>query len=201
MARGGRGGGSRTPPAVPGLLGRAIDRLPAPKARIRFDAGRRGAWDPRVNPRRGTTLRPDTEYVEKSTGYRYRTDSRGRVTHFSGNLQAGPGVRNQRAQSGAGGTSRRRSDVGGHMIARMFLGPGDRINLTPLDSQVNGSARWGRMEAAWERALSGTPPSSVQVDGHILYPDEDTLRPDRLEITSQIDNHDPQVWTYQNRRR
>ncbi|WP_238015029.1 DNA/RNA non-specific endonuclease [Dactylosporangium sp. AC04546] len=146
---------------------------------VRFRAGRPGAWNRTAN----RPLQPNTAYIEKRTGYTYRTDANGRVTSFSGRLRSGTGHRNAYQQARSGRRDRRATDQGGHLFAHIFRGPGERINLVPMDSNLNLSA-WKRMENRWARALDGG--STVRVEGRVEYPPGST-RPSRFVVVENID--------------
>ncbi|HDX5555830.1 TPA: DNA/RNA non-specific endonuclease, partial [Escherichia coli] len=44
-------------------------------------------------------------------------------------------------------------DEGGHLIASIFNGPGEKLNLLPMDGNLNKGA-WKSMENTWAKALS-----------------------------------------------
>ncbi|QGN49811.1 hypothetical protein GKC29_25290 [Micromonospora sp. WMMC415] len=205
--RGRRGSGRRaTPGGAPnarGPIGAAGRVIPAPRtrARIDFNAGQPGAWNRTVNRRK---LQPNTTYVERTTGYTYKTDSKGRVTHFSGRLQAVDGHRNAYQQRVAGRPFRKSTDQGGHLFAHIFRGPGERINLVAMDSNLNLSA-WKRMENRWARALDPDHPTpgagsqTVRVEGRVHYdPNSASTRPTAFTITEQIDNGPKRTHRFRN---
>ncbi|MFC0506578.1 DNA/RNA non-specific endonuclease [Micromonospora costi] len=199
--RGRRGGGSGsgTPPAVRGPIGAAVRRLPKPRTRrlnadtIEFEAGKPRRWNRTVNRK----LLPNTNYVERHTGYRYRTDGKGRVSSFNGRLQLAHGHRNSYQQRVSGGTDRLSTDQGGHLFAHIFRGPGERINLLPMDQTINLSD-WKKMENTWADALKAG--RNVQVSGRAFYPPgTSSQRPSHLLVTYQIDNDPPVVVPFRNR--
>lgn len=81
-----------------------------------------------------------------SNGYTFRTDSLGRPENVSGKLTlktTDVNTRNSNAQVKAGGADRGSDDHGGHLIASMFNGPGESLNLVPMDRWVNGAGgKW-----------------------------------------------------------
>ena len=182
-------------PNARGPIGAAGRVIPAPRARTRipFTAGRRGNWNRSANRR---NLQPNATYVESRTGYTYKTDARGRVTHFSGQLQAGPGNRNAYQQRVAGRPFRKRTDQGGHLFAHIFRGPGERINLVAMDANLNLSA-WKRMENRWAQALGNG--STVRVEGQVNYaPNSGSTRPTSFRVTEQIDNGPKRTHRFRN---
>jgi hypothetical protein len=74
----------------------------------------------------------------KDTGYLYRTDAKGRVAEVTGELRLKTGDRHGTEQSTSGGTDRRKKaheggvDDGGHLVATIFKGPGEGLNLVPI---------------------------------------------------------------------
>jgi hypothetical protein len=197
--RGRRGGGRGSAPTVRGPVGAAARRIPSPRVRrinadtIEFEAGRSRRWNRTANRR----LDSNTTYVERHTGYQYRTDRHGRVSSFGGRLQLGAGNRNTYQQTVSGGRDRLPTDQGGHLFAHIFRGPGESINLVPMDRRVNLSD-WKKMENTWADALKNG--SNVQVSGRLHYPPgSSSLRPSHLLVTYQIDNGPPVVVPFRNR--
>jgi hypothetical protein len=161
-----------------------------PVRRVEFDPGRPRNWNRTVN----RPLQPNTEYVQRGTGYRYRTDSRGRVTSISGNLVRGKGHRNEYQQRKAGRRDRRGTDQGGHLFAHIFKGPGERINLVPMDATLN-TQQWKRMEYEWDKALRAG--HQVRVEGTVRYAG-DSSRPVGFDIRYTINNGRPIHRTFSN---
>lgn len=60
-------------------------------------------------------LKSDVEYVD-SNGYKYSTDSSGRISNVQGDLKLGEGARNEYAQRTVGGADRLPTDDGGHLV-------------------------------------------------------------------------------------
>ncbi|RKR92110.1 DNA/RNA non-specific endonuclease [Micromonospora pisi] len=142
-------------------------------------------------------LQPNMHYVERHTGYRYSTDGKGRVSSFGGKLQLAHGNRNSYQQGVSGGSDRLSTDQGGHLFAHIFRGPGERINLVPMDRTINLSD-WKKMENTWANALKAG--SDVQVSGRTFYPPgSSSLRPSHLLVTYQIDNQPPVVVPFRNK--
>jgi len=158
---------------------------------IRFTAGTTGGWNTTVN----RTLLPKRTYVEERTGYRYETDSHGRIDAAEGNLIDEAGTRNAYQQAKSGGRDRLDTDHGGHLFATIFRGPGERINLVPMDSNLNQGV-WKAMENRWARALERG--KTVRVSLRLDY-DEHRTRPKRFEVKYQIEGRPIVVRTFQNR--
>jgi hypothetical protein len=155
-----------------------------------FAAGRKGSWNRAVSRR----LEPDVEYIEKRTGYVYVTDSASRVTRVRGVLLDNVGQRNPYQQRQVGRPSRRPTDDGGHFLATIFRGPGERINLTPMNSNLNRGA-WKGLENMWAEALRNGKTVSVTID--VRYAGDST-RPDRFTIAYQITGDPPRRRVFKN---
>lgn len=73
----------------------------------------------------------------------YQTDSMGRVERVESNLSYAKNDRNTYQQCVAGkcGVS---GDEGGHLIASVFNGPGEKLNLLPMNGNLNKEpgSRW-----------------------------------------------------------
>ncbi len=169
----------------------AADAAGAERKVIEFEPGGKGSWNKELNK----PLASNAEYVDRGTGYRYLTDGQGRVTEADGKLVLKSGERNGYQQSHAGGADRLASDDGGHLIATIFKGPGERLNLVPMDSNLNRGA-WKAMENSWSEALSQGKEVSVQIKPHY---DGTSLRPDSFEVRYTIGGGRPQYETFLNR--
>ncbi|MFL1733135.1 DNA/RNA non-specific endonuclease [Moraxella oculi] len=79
------------------------------------------------------------------------------------------------------------TDHGGHLIASMFNGLGEGINIVPMDAKFNGvKGRWYEMEMRWRDALD--PKSgggTVQVKIEPIY-SGNSKRPDKFIIQERI---------------
>lgn len=74
-------------------------------------------------------------------------------------------------------------DHGGHLIASIFDGAGEQINLLPMKSSLNLGA-WKSMENTWKTALEQS--KNVRVEIRPAYIG-DSLRPAGFEIDYWID--------------
>lgn len=71
------------------------------------------------------------------------------------------------------------------MIAAVFGGAGEAINLVPMDRTLNGAGgAWYRLEREWFDALESG--SSVKVDIQPIYSGS-SLRPDKFIVVQSID--------------
>lgn len=111
----------------------------------------------------------NSRYMFKN-GYVYDTDAAGRVSNVEADLQLGAWDRNGYQQGVAGRECRLSTDCGGHLIASMFGGPGEAINLVAMDTKLNGTGGGSyRLEQSWKQGLSKVPPDSIQVKVQPLY--------------------------------
>jgi hypothetical protein len=128
-------------------------------------------------PQKRIRLEPNTTYEEG--GYRFQTDAMGRIKAASGQLKPDPAkARNPYAQRVVGGADRLDTDVGGHLIANRFGGPGDYKNLVPLDANLNNGA-WKQMENGWAKARQQG--KIVEVDVRPVY-EGSSVRPSKIYV-------------------
>lgn len=136
-------GPQRRAPRVEVQRPRTVAR-PQPSAR-RVEVQRpRVGHGPRAGAERWRT-------VERN-GYRYEIDDRNRTRRISGEITLNSDQgRSRTAQLAAGGSDRRKSDHGGHYIARRFNGPKEAFNHFAQDSSFNRTD-YAKLENEWERA-------------------------------------------------
>lgn len=151
--------------------------------------GAPGSWNSSIN----RSLEADVIY-RTDNGYLYHTDAQGRVSRVESDLVASVAPRNTYQQGVAGGADRLPDDQGGHLIASIFAGPGERINLVAMDGNLNQGV-WRQMEASWQSALDSG--RQVQVRVEPVY-SSDSLRPSRFDVTYQISGEAPVTRTFQN---
>ena len=146
--------------------------------RIEMNGGKKGDWPAELNAK---ALEPNAEYIVN--GYKYVTDAEGRVTQAAGKLDLKTAERNGYQQSVSGRTDRLDSDQGGHLIASIFNGPGDRLNLVPMDGNFNMGA-WRSMESKLADALKAG--KSVEVKIQVEYA-AGSQRPTKFIVEHTID--------------
>lgn len=175
-------------------VGAEIDRqLATPKdgdsaKPIIMDAGHKGDWPEELDAEK---LKANQEYIVN--GYDYHTDGDGRVVEASGHLELKTSDRNSYQQEHAGRGDRLPTDQGGHLIATIFHGPGDRLNLVPMNGNLNVGA-WKKMENSFAEALKAG--KSVDVDIQVAYSGE-SQRPTHFVVDSVIDG-EPKTFTFRN---
>ena len=119
--------------------------------------GTTGDWNAFAN-----NPQPNTIY-QFDNGYKYQTDAQGRVANVEAALEYDPWARNtyQQGQAANCGSA---NDCGGHLIASIFGGPGEAINLVPMDATLNGSGgAWYQLEQSWLKALGDGKAVQVQI--------------------------------------
>jgi hypothetical protein len=155
---------------------------------IVMDGGHKGDWSPELNSEH---LKADAEYIVN--GYDYHTDGKGRVVEASGDLELKSSDRNPYQQEISGRDDRLPTDQGGHLIATIFHGPGDRLNLVPMNGNLNVGA-WKKMENGFAEALKAG--KSVDVDIKAIY-SGDSTRPTHFVIDAKVGG-EPKTFTFRN---
>ncbi|MDQ3989326.1 MAG: DNA/RNA non-specific endonuclease [Actinomycetota bacterium] len=154
---------------------------------LETSSGAKGAWNPELErPLPNATYVVDGRYV-------YETDGLGRTEHMhTDELGYDDRVdtddrRNQSGQSDVGGRGGDRYD-GGHLAGTKFLGPGERINLIPMLSDINRGAgdTFNALEREWRSILARNPDAEISVDIRPRYLDDDRV-PDRVVVQYSID--------------
>ena len=135
-------------------------------------------------------LLPNAQYVSEE-GYKYTTDSLGRITSAQADeLALGMAERNLYSQRTVGGIDRLADDDGGHLIASMFNGSGDIDNLVAMHKEVNrNGGEWYSMEQEWKKAIeNGKSVTDVKLEP--VY-SGNSLRPDSFIVKYRIEGELP----------
>lgn len=141
-------------------------------------AGTKGNWRKDINIK----LQPDADY--HVNGYKFSTDAQGRVKSVEGELTLAKAERNGYQQRVAGGkTDRLEDDQGGHLIASIFNGPGEAINLKAMNGSLNNK-EFKNLETTLADALKAGKKVDVKID---VVHSGDSLRPDKFMVTYVID--------------
>jgi len=127
-------------------------------------------------------LKSNIEY-KTNEGYKYTTDSEGRIGKVEGNLKIKQGARNLTAQRNVGGEARQTNDDGGHLIAARFGGSGNYDNLVPMDGTINKGA-YKKIENSWKNALDEGKEVKVKIEP--IYENE-SQRPASFKVSYTID--------------
>ena len=141
-------------------------------------SGTKGSWNKNLNKK----LEPNKIY--KVDGYSYFTDEYGRVNKVSGELKLETKDRNlyQQGKSVEIKDGIAGEDQGGHIIARIFNGPGEQINYVPQSAKLN-NGQWRAMERTWQEAL--TEGKKVDINIEVVY-NQNSKRPESFNITYYI---------------
>lgn len=126
-------------------------------------------------------LRPNIIY--EVNGYKYETDSIGRIINVKGMLDdSTKAPRNQTSQLRAGGKDRLPGDHGGHLVGSRFGGSGDADNLVAMSAKLN-QGEYKKLENIWAKALNQG--DKVEVNISPVY-DGNSLRPISFKIEYSI---------------
>lgn len=143
-------------------------------------SGGKGNWNKDLNnPQPNTVYKVDDNKI-------FKTDSQGRTESVESSLSWSKNDRNTYKQCKAGkcGVD---GDEGGHLIAIIFNGPDEKLNLVPMDGNLNKGA-WKKMENTWANALKDGKQVNVKVEPSYSG---SNVRPDSFTVTYQIDNERP----------
>ncbi len=148
---------------------------------VELESGCKGNWCKELNrPEPNKTYKVDENYT-------YHTDQYGRTSKVEGTLDLQTSDRNGYQQGKAGKSGGRDEDEGGHLIASIFNGPGEKVNLVPMDGNLN-KGEWKKMETTWSNALKEG--KTVKVTVEPVYSGASN-RPAKFNIVYQIDNERP----------
>ena len=148
------------------------------QAVVELQRGRTNQWNKLAS-------NPDANSVYRfDNGFQYATDAQKRVKEVTADLKIDPWDRNTYQQRTSGGACRKDGDCGGHLIASMFGGPGEGINLVPMDAKLNGtSGKWYQLEQQWKKTLEAG--GRVQVKIEPIYSGT-SKRPDSFIIQQTL---------------
>ncbi|MFP1787747.1 DNA/RNA non-specific endonuclease [Lonsdalea quercina] len=152
----------------------------AEKNVVIVDSGKKGAWNKAMN-------KPEPNTVYKVDGDKtYHTDNLARPTKVEATLTVNTKDRNgyQQCKAGKCGSS---GDEGGHLIASIFNGPGEKLNLLPMDGNLNKGA-WKQMENTWAKVLSEGKEVNVTIQPSYVG---DSTRPDKFKVVYSVDDGRP----------
>ena len=76
-------------------------------------------------------------------------------------------------------------DQGGHLIVRIFNGPGEQINYIPQNAKLN-NGEWRAMENEWKKELRAG--KKVEVEIQIIYDGDINKRPKRFLVEYKVGN-------------
>lgn len=116
--------------------------------------------------------------------FTYKTDGLARVVHAAARLEVVDldHPRDKSAQTQLIGKPP--GDHAGHIFARIFQGPGESINLTPMEGNKVNLSAYKNVENTWRKALQEGKEVQVEVDR--VYR-SDAKRADAFQVTYWID--------------
>ncbi|MFP1814123.1 DNA/RNA non-specific endonuclease [Lonsdalea quercina] len=151
------------------------------------DSGKKGAWNKAMNkPEANTVYKVDSDKT-------YHTDNLARPTQVEATLSANVKDRNGYQQCKAGKCGNP-GDEGGHLIASIFNGPGEKLNLLPMDGNLNKGA-WKQMENTWAKALNEGKDIKVNIQPSYTG---NNVRPDKFYVEYSINGGRPISETFKN---
>ncbi|MDI3367577.1 hypothetical protein ACVWWU_002703 [Pantoea sp. PA1] len=170
--------------AITGGMGKG--GKPGPEAAgkniVIVDSGKKGAWNKTMN-------NPEPNTVYKVDGNKtFQTDTQGRTSLAEGTLSWTKNDRNGYQQCKAGKCGNP-GDEGGHLIASIFNGPGEKLNLVPMDGNLNKGV-WKQMENTWANALKDGKQVNVKIEPVYIG---DSKRPDSFSVTYSINGARPVI--------
>jgi filamentous hemagglutinin len=154
---------------------------------VMLNAGGKGNWSKELN-------NPEPNKVYHVDGDKiYKTDNLSRPSQVEATLSPNVKDRNgyQQCKVGKCGLD---GDEGGHLIASIFNGPGEKLNLVPMDGNLNKGA-WKQMENTWAKALSEGKEVKVNIQPSYI---DDGIRPDKFYVEYTIDGGRPIAETFRN---
>ncbi|WP_387493201.1 DNA/RNA non-specific endonuclease [Photorhabdus sp. RM96S] len=159
----------------------------AEKNIVVVDSGKKGGWNKALN-------KPEPNTVYHVDGNKtYHIDGQGRTSNIEASLSPSRNDRNTYQQCKAGKCGNI-GDEGGHLIASIFNGPGEKINIVPMDGNLNKGA-WKQMENTWAKALKDGKQVDVKIEP--IY-SGNNIRPDRLNVQYSINGERPVIVDFKN---
>ncbi len=151
-----------------------------PKIEIAVASGEKGDWSKVLN-------KPEPNKIYNvNDRYLYHTDDLGRVEKVEGTLSSEVFDRNKYQQCLAGKCGDV-GDEGGHLIASIFGGPGEKLNIVPMDGNLNKSG-WKKLEILWANELKAGNTVSVRIQP--LY-EGASVRPASFQVQYTIGDGRP----------
>lgn len=149
---------------------------------INGNAGTKNNWDKNLNQ----ANLPSNSVIKVNNGtniHSYYTDSLGRVNKVEGQLSLDKMARNGYQQGKVGKSVNATGDDGGHLIASVLGGAGDRVNMVPQASTLN-RGDWKAMENSLRSELEAGKTVSIKID--VGYANGNSSRPSRFLVTATI---------------
>jgi DNA/RNA non-specific endonuclease len=141
------------------------------------NGGSKGAWNKALNK----PLEKNADYLVN--GYTFKTDNLGRIKSVEGELILSKADRAKYQQNKVG-KSGNAGDEGGHLIASIFNGPGEKLNLVPMNGNFNKGA-FRDMERMLADAVANGKNVHVKID---IVHSGNAARPDGFVVNYKVDN-------------
>lgn len=144
---------------------------------IETESGGKSNWNKALN-------NPEPNKIYMVDGNKaYHTDNIGRLKCVDAELKLDTLDRNtyQQLKVGQQGIE---GDEGGHLIASILNGSGEKINLLPMNANLNRGA-WKQMENTWTKALEEGKTVNVKIEP--VYSGTN-IRPDKFMVKYTVDN-------------
>ncbi|EOW4654480.1 DNA/RNA non-specific endonuclease [Proteus mirabilis] len=184
-------GGDVTPEMVnkviSGNASKEIPKITNEQKVIEIKSGSKGDWNKQLN-------KPEPNTIYQVDGNKtYKTDSQGRVETVEAKLSLNSNDRNtyQQCKVGKCGVA---GDKGGHLIATIFTGPGEKLNIVPMNSNLNRS-EWKKMENSWVKALKDNKEVDVKIEP--IY-SGNSERPVKFNVRYTIEGERPVIKNFTN---
>lgn len=126
--------------------------------------------------------------------FRYETDDHGRVVKATAILETIDleHPRSEHAQKTLSG--KLPGDDAGHLFARIFKGPGQKVNLSPMESLGVNRGEYGRLERLWREKIEAG--ERVEVEVRLVYAEPGDRRPATFRVRHRytVGGELTQVW-------
>lgn len=141
----------------------------------------------------GDELVPNNEYT--INGYKYETDSNGRIISAEGKLQVKDheGCREMDPRHTVDKGNYKETDDRGHLIADMFNGSGGLENVVPMDANLN-RGDYVKLEKSLAEAVKDGADVRLKVEPKY---EGDSARPSEFKVSYTIDG-DKEVVVFRN---
>ena len=168
--------------------------------------GVKGSWDTELeNPKPNTVYEVTSIHNGQPAKYIYETDELGRTIRVKGKLQLSSIEknkerdklhRNDKTQSAYGGPDPEYD--GGHLIATLFQGPAEKINLVPQLKEQNRYGPWRKMESKWAKKLKKDKSAEIYIAINIVYDNAENA-PELFVVDSVINGKVQKTLRFSNR--
>ncbi|WP_415837494.1 DNA/RNA non-specific endonuclease, partial [Parendozoicomonas haliclonae] len=178
----------------------------AKKKEVVISAGKKGSWTKELDdPKPNTIYKVTCKHGSDTIVYTYETDHLKRTVRVKGKLKLSPLTAKTREKTHRSGHKQQKYGPkvakhegkteqydGGHLIATLFMGPAEKINMIPQLRVKNQSRKkdgqWYKMEESWADFIRDG--ESVEVDIKIAY-EKSANTPKTIRGSYTVSNDDP----------